>query len=186
MRERHYEHGGAFKPLSVWTTLGYDGTIIATKSHPEDVMPDKLFGLVYRVSELYVGARGSDGTRITKRQRTSANAAGAENPALEHADAAGVAEPAAANAHEASRKSDASDSSNSSSSTSDDKKNKSKEESTHIRRRCGRRQHMLIKRRRNSRTPRGKSSRARRIQTMLLEGLRRRRIVRRGRLNKQR
>jgi hypothetical protein len=124
-RERHYEHGGAFKPLSVWTTLGYDGTIIATQSHPEDVMPDRMFGLVYRVSELYVGARGSDGTKTSKRQRTSANAAGAESAAPEHADAAGVAEPAAASAHKASIKTE-SDSSDSSSSTSDDKPNKGK------------------------------------------------------------
>ena len=72
MRERHYEHGGACKPLSVWTSLGYDGSIIATKSHPVDCMPDRMFGLVYRVSDLYVGARGSDGTRASKRKRTSA------------------------------------------------------------------------------------------------------------------
>jgi hypothetical protein len=60
-RERYFERGGAFKPLSVWEREGYDVTPIATKSEPEDVMPCRLFGLVYRVPTLTVGQRGTDG-----------------------------------------------------------------------------------------------------------------------------
>ena len=60
-RERYFERGGAFKPLSVWEREGFDVTPIATKSEPEDVMPCRLFGLVYRVPTLTVGQRGTDG-----------------------------------------------------------------------------------------------------------------------------
>ena len=40
--------------------MGYDGEAIATKSRPENVQPSDMFGLVYRVPELFVGAVGMD------------------------------------------------------------------------------------------------------------------------------
>ena len=62
-RERTFMHGGEFKPLSVWQNAGYDPTIIATKSLPQDVMPDRMWGLVYRVPLLSINDQGSDGQR---------------------------------------------------------------------------------------------------------------------------
>ena len=81
--ERRYMLGGGFKPLSVWVAQGYEGERIATHSRAVDVMPDKMFGLLYRVPELYVGIAGSEGTTETttmgrdrKRPRESVEAAG--------------------------------------------------------------------------------------------------------------
>ena len=62
-RERTYMYGGMFKPLSAWQNDGYDPTIIATKSLPQDVMPDRMWGLVYRVPLLSINDQGSDGQR---------------------------------------------------------------------------------------------------------------------------
>ena len=76
VRDRVFELGGAFKPLSVWERMGYDGAIIALQSLPEDVMPSRMFGLVYRVPELTVASRGYDRTihthtlRADERQAT--------------------------------------------------------------------------------------------------------------------
>ena len=56
--EKVYTHGGAFKPLSVWITMGYDGEALRTLSTPEDVMNDRVFGSVYRVPELTILDRG--------------------------------------------------------------------------------------------------------------------------------
>ena len=60
VQHRRYELGGIFKPLSVWVSMSYDGEAIATKSLPENVQPSDMFGLVYRVPELFVGAGGMD------------------------------------------------------------------------------------------------------------------------------
>lgn len=41
---------GAFKPLSVWEKLGYDVKVIEEMSLPEDKVPSRMFGFVYRLS----------------------------------------------------------------------------------------------------------------------------------------
>ena len=106
--ERTYKLGGAFKPLSVWTTQGYDGEAIARHSRPEDVMADPMFGLLYRVPELYVGFGGSEGTTETTRDRKrprkkspAVNSAGSVLSMLQppfRDDAGGAAVPDADNA----------------------------------------------------------------------------------------
>ena len=63
VRERTFSNGGSFKPLSVWATDGFDPVIIAEKSLPQDVMPDRMWGMVYRVPILSVNVQGSDGKR---------------------------------------------------------------------------------------------------------------------------
>ena len=68
-REKRFSYGGAFKPLSVWETLGYDTAIIARESLPEDVRGDRMFGLVYRVPELLVEQVGRDGKRNETTER---------------------------------------------------------------------------------------------------------------------
>ena len=63
MREKVFEMGGQYLPLSVWGKQGYDTKIIADQSEPDDVMPHRMWGSVYRVPILYVGTRGTDGTK---------------------------------------------------------------------------------------------------------------------------
>ena len=62
-RERKFDFGGSFKPVSVLERMGYDVVAIATKSLPEDVRPCRLFGMIYRVPQLWVGKVGREGTR---------------------------------------------------------------------------------------------------------------------------
>ena len=61
--EQTYEHGGTFRPLSVWARDGYDPHIIETQSLPQDIRPDRMFGMVYRVPELRVIEKGTRGRR---------------------------------------------------------------------------------------------------------------------------
>ena len=113
VREKVFEHGGAFKPLKVWETLGYDPRAIAERSDPEDVLPSRMFGLVYRVPELTVFVRGADG----KKDSSSASAThGVKRPRVKAEGAA-----------EEGSKSDSDVSSSSSSSTSNDQKRKKKQ-----------------------------------------------------------
>ena len=63
VRERNFQYGGEFKPLSAWAALGYDATIIETRSLPEDVMPCRMFGMVYRCPLLTMNVGGSEGSR---------------------------------------------------------------------------------------------------------------------------
>ena len=63
-RERRFSFGGAFKPLSVWETLGYDPEVIEKNSLPEDVRNDRMWGLVYRVPELTVEEAGNGGVEL--------------------------------------------------------------------------------------------------------------------------
>ena len=61
--EQSYSHGGAFKPLSVWGTEGFDVNAIEEKSLPHDIRPDRMFGQVYRVPLLTIIESGSRGMR---------------------------------------------------------------------------------------------------------------------------
>ena len=63
VRERNFQYGGELKPLSAWTALGYDAALIETRSLPEDIMPDRMFGMVYRCPLLTMNIGGSEGSR---------------------------------------------------------------------------------------------------------------------------
>jgi hypothetical protein len=63
-RENHdanYSDGGAYLPLSVWATKGWDPAQIEATASDADVMEDKRFGKLYRVAVLYKGTSGSIG-----------------------------------------------------------------------------------------------------------------------------
>jgi hypothetical protein len=130
--EQQYMLGGAFKPLSVWATMGYDASIVESMSRELDIKADRMFGKVYRIPELTLTEIGTRG----KASRSSAEFL-AKKPkratVSEHAEGNGAAaasgDPAADAAAEAENDADSSsnsDSSSDSSSTSDKKKKKKK------------------------------------------------------------
>ena len=61
--EKHYACGGSFKPKSVWEKLGYDGEVLEEHSLPENVIPDRMWGVLYRIPELGIWDRGTEGKR---------------------------------------------------------------------------------------------------------------------------
>ena len=61
--DKHYAYGGTFKPKSVWVKLGYDGDILEQHSLPENVIPDRMWGQLYRIPELGIWDRGTEGKR---------------------------------------------------------------------------------------------------------------------------
>jgi chemotaxis protein histidine kinase CheA len=61
--EKHYAYGGIFKPKSVWEKLGYDGDVLETMSLPENIIPDRMWGKLYRIPEIGIWERGTQGKR---------------------------------------------------------------------------------------------------------------------------
>ena len=135
LRETAYSLGGAFKPLEVWKQQGYDIYAIETLSLPQDVMPSRMFGYVYRVPELSVHENGKRGNRSEtsqvcsgKKQRIKLTdaATGADDEAKKAEDEAKKAEDEAMKAEdeavkaedEAKKAEDASDDDSSSESSS--------------------------------------------------------------------
>jgi len=70
-REDYFERGGAFLPLNVWGTQGFDVEAIAQHSPPEDIDTHEVLGTVYRVRILTSGVRGSDGMRRSSQWQAS-------------------------------------------------------------------------------------------------------------------
>ena len=70
-KEKYFEKGGAFLPLSVWKTQGWDTERILANSTQADIVETSQGGLCYRVEILSTGCRKVRGIeRDTKEQRT--------------------------------------------------------------------------------------------------------------------
>ncbi len=87
IHEQTYSYGGKFLPLTVWAKKGYDAEAISRESHSRDVMPDRMFGVVYRVPIVEVHERGAKGCRGDS-QCTAAGGSSKSSRALEDASAA--------------------------------------------------------------------------------------------------
>ena len=59
--EEYYQEGGAYLPLCVWQTKGWDIDLIREKSRPEDIRYMEQCGEVYRVRIMSAGLRGARG-----------------------------------------------------------------------------------------------------------------------------
>jgi hypothetical protein len=72
----YFRDGGAFLPLSVWATQGYNVEDIREKSRPSDVRDHPVLGLTYRVRILSGGIMGERG------QKRSSSAAASSSKKL--------------------------------------------------------------------------------------------------------
>ena len=70
-KEKYFEKGGAFLPLSVWKTQGWDTERILANSTQADIVETSQGGLCYRVEILSTGCRKVRGIeKDTKEERT--------------------------------------------------------------------------------------------------------------------
>ena len=65
--EEYFEVGGAYLPLSVWTTKGWDPERIKVNSKPEDVRYSEQGCEVYRARIMSTGTRGAQGSLLSTR-----------------------------------------------------------------------------------------------------------------------
>ena len=64
--KEYYSEGGAYLPLKVWATRGFDADRIAAASRDTDIIEDPVLGTVYRVRILQKGNSGCRTTLTTK------------------------------------------------------------------------------------------------------------------------
>ena len=117
--EKHYAYGGLFKPKSVWENLGYDGHILETMSLPENIIPDRMWGKLYRIPEIGIWEKGTQGKRSAEELGSESNPRAHRLRALPEVPERTEAEPTPeAEAEPEAAKADDSSSSDSSSSSS--------------------------------------------------------------------
>ena len=63
--QQEYREGGAFWPLSVWATQGWDTSLIIAEARPEDIRNVRMAGVCYRIpvyTSADTGKRGHTNT----------------------------------------------------------------------------------------------------------------------------
>ena len=77
MQETKWSEGGAFLPLSVWKTKGFDVDLIESTTDPKDIMHTPQLGKCFRVKILVTERAGAEGThRTSLSSRTTAQSSG--------------------------------------------------------------------------------------------------------------